>query len=100
MAYNMSLEQVRAEIAKVLNALASSPSNMTTAQLDRLATLTGRREALWVMEGLPLDVQAQAAMDNIASLTKNSANCRGAEVAALLGQLEVFGAFLPKRDDS
>lgn len=99
MAYNMSLEQVRAEIAKVLGALASTPSNMTTAQLDRLATLAGRREALWVMEGLPLDVQAQAAMDNIASLTKNSANCRGAEVAALLGQLEVFGAFLPKKPE-
>lgn len=89
----MTLEQVKAEIAKLLNQLAATPANMSPALLDRLARLNGQREALWVMEDLPPEVRSQAARDNITSLTANSGNLRGAEVASTLAALAVYGTF-------
>lgn len=89
----MTLEQVKAEIAKLLNQLAATPANMSPALLDQLARLNGQREALWVMEGLPSEVRGRAARDNIASLTANSGNLRGAEVASTLAALAVYGTF-------
>ena len=89
----MTLDQVKAEIAKLLNQLAATPANMSPALLDQLATLNGRREALWFMEGLPADAQGRAARDSIASITANSGNLRGAEVASTLAALAVYGTF-------
>ena len=89
----MTLATVNAEIAALLANLAANPGNMTPANLNHLATLNGRREALTFMESLSADVRGVAARDALCNLTMNRGNLRGADVTSTMGALAVYGTF-------